>query len=514
MNTVGCYGHRPPAILRTPNLFLGGDWTRTATDITTMEGANESGRRAANGVLARSGSLAPKATIFEEKHEAGAPGLQPMVHLDNILFERGLPHFIDLISNETCHRLVREADRFLQSDRSWEQLLEIGIDVFCDILDELQTQFPDLPLEPVMPRRGAEVLRPSLELQPPVMSSKEFIERVESWSGVRMRIVDEAPQAPPAHLDAYLDATNPIFEPLFYACQHKGKVHRLKFMLAINKWLKAPEPIFNHLVEVLQVCHTASLMIDDIMDRTDQRRGQVTAHRTFGTSRTLGAAYTGVLQALLSVKAYAGAECLALAVEESARLHHGQSEELYFRDTATCPDEEQYLRIVENKTGGPFRLATRFLIALSPLDIAKSEELKLLELTRLVGIFFQIRDDHLDITSTDYVAKKGVLASDFHEGKYSFPIVHCIQHRPQTKRSFDAVFSQHDISEHDKQVLIQMLYENGSVAYSLNRLREIAKSIRELTFYLGNIFESQTDAMERWMQDLIGEIPGWSGVYE
>ena len=45
MNTVGCYGHRPPAILRTPNLFLGGDWTRTATDITTMEGANEFGSK-------------------------------------------------------------------------------------------------------------------------------------------------------------------------------------------------------------------------------------------------------------------------------------------------------------------------------------------------------------------------------------------------------------------------------------------------------------------------------------
>ena len=300
-----------------------------------------------------------------------------------------------------------------------------------------------------------------------------------------------------------------MFAPLLYAVQHKGKAHRLKFMLAMNQWLRAPEPIFNHLVEVLQVCHTASLMIDDIMDRTDFRRGQKTAHHAFGTSRTLGAAYTGVLQALLSVNAYAGPECLALAVEESARLHQGQSEELYFRDTSTCPSEEQYLSIVENKTGSPFRLATRFLIVLSPEDLAEDTQILLLELAKQVGIFFQIRDDHLDLTSIDYQQKKGVLASDFHEGKYSFPVVYSIARRPEVKPRFDAVFAKPEITDAEKSELIQLLHDDGSIDYSLATLRRIAAAIQQLTQRLEQVFPGREHGMLRWMAAMTEEIPGW-----
>jgi geranylgeranyl diphosphate synthase type 3 len=321
--------------------------------------------------------------------------------------------------------------------------------------------------------------------------------------------VSDAPRQPPSHLDAYLDPSNPIFEPLVYACSQKGKAHRLKYMMAVNEWLQTPEPIFHHLVEVLQVCHTASLMIDDIMDRTDLRRGEPTAHRRFGTARTLGAAYTGVLQALLSVYTHAGPGCLALAVEESARLHQGQTEELYFRDTATCPTEEQYLRMVENKTGGPFRLATRLLVALAPSEPTPGATTRLLELSRLVGIFFQIRDDHLDLTSEAYVQKKGVLGSDLDEGKYSFPLVRSIAQRPEMKRRVDALFAAQPISDADRQALIDELHADGSLAYSRHSLRQVADDIAGLVKQLAGDFGRPGDGMARWMDELIREIPAW-----
>lgn len=55
---------RPDAYTRVPNLFLAGDYVRTNTMLATMEGANESARRAVNSILSASGSRAPLCKIW------------------------------------------------------------------------------------------------------------------------------------------------------------------------------------------------------------------------------------------------------------------------------------------------------------------------------------------------------------------------------------------------------------------------------------------------------------------
>jgi uncharacterized protein with NAD-binding domain and iron-sulfur cluster len=51
VNTVGSWYDRPDAVTAIPNFFLAGDFVRTYTDLATMESANESARRAVNGIL-------------------------------------------------------------------------------------------------------------------------------------------------------------------------------------------------------------------------------------------------------------------------------------------------------------------------------------------------------------------------------------------------------------------------------------------------------------------------------
>jgi len=56
INTAGSWNYRPEAVTGIENMFLAGDYVRTYTDLATMEGANEAGRRAVNGILEASGS--------------------------------------------------------------------------------------------------------------------------------------------------------------------------------------------------------------------------------------------------------------------------------------------------------------------------------------------------------------------------------------------------------------------------------------------------------------------------
>ena len=73
VNTEGSWSFRPDAALpEVPNLFLASDYVRTYTDLATMEGANEAGRRAVNAILHAAGSDAEPCRLWK-LHEPGGP---------------------------------------------------------------------------------------------------------------------------------------------------------------------------------------------------------------------------------------------------------------------------------------------------------------------------------------------------------------------------------------------------------------------------------------------------------
>jgi uncharacterized protein with NAD-binding domain and iron-sulfur cluster len=89
INTVGSLGDRPEAHTEIPNLFLAADYVRTFTDLACMEAANEAARRAANAVLDRVGSPAPRAAVW--------PLTEPSIfrrwkEWDRLVYEQGQPH--------------------------------------------------------------------------------------------------------------------------------------------------------------------------------------------------------------------------------------------------------------------------------------------------------------------------------------------------------------------------------------------------------------------------------------
>jgi uncharacterized protein with NAD-binding domain and iron-sulfur cluster len=67
VNTINSWCLRPDATTQIPNFFLAGDYVRTNTDLATMEGANESARRAVNGILLASQSTAELCKVWELK---------------------------------------------------------------------------------------------------------------------------------------------------------------------------------------------------------------------------------------------------------------------------------------------------------------------------------------------------------------------------------------------------------------------------------------------------------------
>lgn len=237
--------------------------------------------------------------------------------------------------------------------------------------------------------------------------------------------------------------------------------------------------------------HNASLIIDDIEDGSKLRRGSPVAHSLFGVASTINAGnyiYFQALELTLALdKEGAAAEgaaasgakagskptnCIGVFTSELLNLHRGQGQDIVWRDENTCPTLEQYEAMVLDKTGGLFRLAVGLMVQFRHEGSkGKGEFGKLVE---LLALYFQIRDDLINLASEDYFKEKGY-CEDLVEGKYSYPIIHCLD-----TPSGDIVRNVLKRRTEDRDVLSyarSMMLKEGSFRFTYARCEELKQSI-------------------------------------
>ncbi|CDO53191.1 similar to Saccharomyces cerevisiae YPL069C BTS1 Geranylgeranyl diphosphate synthase [Geotrichum candidum] len=208
--------------------------------------------------------------------------------------------------------------------------------------------------------------------------------------------------------------------PYDYLSKVPGKDMRSKLIRAFNIVLQVPADKLELISSLVGMLHTASLLIDDVEDSSLLRRGFPVAHSIFGTAQTINSSNYIYFQALQEVTKLNSSEAVEIYTEELVNLHRGQGLDLYWRETLECPSEEDYLEMVNNKTGGLYRLAVRLMQSVS------SVEIDLTSLANVFGIIYQIQDDYLNLQSKKYSTNKG-FCEDLTEGKFSFPIIHSIR---------------------------------------------------------------------------------------
>ncbi|KAF5325558.1 hypothetical protein D9619_009682 [Psilocybe cf. subviscida] len=209
------------------------------------------------------------------------------------------------------------------------------------------------------------------------------------------------------------DNEQAILEPFKYITSNPGKEIRGKMIEAFNLWLDVPKEKLRLITKVVDMLHAASLMIDDIEDDSQLRRGMPVTHKIYGIPQTINTANYVYFLAYKELFALRNGETTpprrsldAVVTEELLSLHRGQGLEILWRDSLQCPTEEEYIRMVNNKTGGLLRIGIKLMMACSTENT-------------------DIRDDLMNLQSTEYTSNKG-FAEDLSEGKFSFPVVHGI----------------------------------------------------------------------------------------
>jgi len=273
------------------------------------------------------------------------------------------------------------------------------------------------------------------------------------------------------------DPPKELLEPFRYVEQTGGKGVRAKLMEAFNEWLEVEKVKLKDIAELVSILHNASLMIDDIEDNSRLRRGIPVCHLVYGIPSTINTANYMYFLAMEKVHNTGNPLAVTVFLEELLNLHRGQGYDIYWRDNNTCPTEDQYKQMVLDKTGGLFRLALRLMQAFS------KNKTDYLPLVNLMGLYFQIRDDFINLQSDEYQKNKS-FAEDLSEGKFSFPIIHSIRSNPDDRRLLNILKRKTEDVEVKKHA-IDYMQQTGSFSYTEEVLKNLAKQTRTQISELG-----------------------------
>jgi len=267
-----------------------------------------------------------------------------------------------------------------------------------------------------------------------------------------------------------------LLEPFDYVWQKKGKGIRTTLMSAFNVWLAIPKEQLTEVDHVITMLHNASLMVDDIEDNSKLRRGLPVSSSIYGVPSTINTANYVYFVAMEKAMNVGGERALKIVLEEMLNLHRGQGWDIHWRDTHSCPTEEQYNQMVLDKTGGLFRLALRLMQTLS------DNKQDYTNLVNLLSLYYQIRDDHINLFSESYALNKS-FAEDLSEGKYSFIIIHAISKRKD--HQLQSILKQRTNDIDLKKHAISLMKEVGSFEYSRKKLDTLKAEIQEEIKILG-----------------------------
>lgn len=210
-----------------------------------------------------------------------------------------------------------------------------------------------------------------------------------------------------------------------------GKRLRPMLTLAAARLCGYDGPYHVHLAATVEFIHTATLLHDDVVDESDQRRGRPTANLLWDNqSSVLVGDYLFSRSFQLMVET-GSLRVLDILANASATIAEGEVLQLTAAaDLATT--EEIYFKVVRGKTAALFSAAMQVGGVIADADEDKVKAL--FAYGDALGISFQIVDDLLDYGGTDAIGKN--VGDDFRERKLTLPVIRAIAAGDADERTF------------------------------------------------------------------------------
>ncbi len=261
------------------------------------------------------------------------------------------------------------------------------------------------------------------------MTSNEYTKRLTDVEEALSRVFPVSVSAPWVREIAAIDglslppaALDRIQAPGWELLSRGGKRWRPLVMMLSHQLYGGSLPAITDLTTLVELPHNGSLIIDDIEDGSDQRRGGPAIHLIHGvdmainTGNFLYFAPTYLIESC-GLDEAAQYRLTKLYLRTMRRLHLGQGLDIvWHNDHSSFPSAEDYVQMCRFKTGALARLAAELGAAAAGASEAEIEAVG--TLWEDIGVGFQVLDDVKNLVSGNPGKRRG---DDIVEGKKSLP---------------------------------------------------------------------------------------------
>lgn len=228
----------------------------------------------------------------------------------------------------------------------------------------------------------------------------------------------------------------------------------------------------------VELLHNASLIHDDVIDETKQRRGHDTINNTWDNHIAVLVGDFFVSNALASAIRTNDFRVISTISELGKELSTGEIDQIDVAKHHSI-DEQTYFSIINKKTASLFQSCVKvggYSVGASDIDIAN-----LSKFVELLGLSFQIKDDIFDYFKDDAIGKP--TGNDLREGKVTLPLIYALSHTESPRHEEMRRLADSDsLTTEQIETLIDFAKAEGGIEYAyatMERLRAEARSILE-----------------------------------
>lgn len=266
-----------------------------------------------------------------------------------------------------------------------------------------------------------------------------------------------------------------LSQALNHIRQQAGKSMRPILLLLLAKAFGNVTPVTQHAAVALELLHTASLVHDDVVDESGERRGQPSVNASYNNKVAVLVGDYILSATLLHVSFTDNSRILNLIARLGLTLSAGEILQL---SNISCAEisEAPYYQVIKQKTAALFANCAAVGALSAGADDAAVERAQ--QFGENVGIMFQIRDDIFDYFDSKEIGKP--TGNDMREGKLTLPVIYALNHRPfESMMNLARKVKLGTINADEIAVLVEYTKQQGGIEYAEESMRRYYDAARQ-----------------------------------
>ena len=262
-----------------------------------------------------------------------------------------------------------------------------------------------------------------------------------------------------------------------YVSETKGKKIRPLLLLLTAKICGSVNQNSLNYALILELLHNATLIHDDVVDDTKERRGIFSMNAKYD-NRTAVLVGDYILSiAITKAVTTQNMQILSIIANLASNLVEGELRQLTSSNGAIV-DESHYFDIIRKKTAILLSSCTEMGALSAGVDEKMVENFRLFG--EYLGICFQIKDDLFDYFEQGEIGKP--TGNDIREGKITLPLIHALKNDANRKEAelMLEIIKKADFTEKNILLLTDFAKNNGGTDYAGEKMKEYKQKAIDL----------------------------------